>query len=990
MVGGGHAGATCRVEVLGPTRVRVDGAEVRLSPQGRVLVTRLALAGGDQVRVDAVADSLWHGDLPASYRKVIHNRVVELRRHHAALISSDGDAYGLGRGVAIDCDELEATLAGVTGLLAGGDPTTAAELAARVSGSWRGAPFLDLEHPDVPGRRVALEECRHLLSERRAEALLRCRDPAGAVVVLEELVNSTPLVERRWWLLMMALYVSQRRSEALRTYQRVREILRDEAGLSPGPELVELEQDVLASRSLDLDGILVTGRAREATAVRTGGRVDPGPVAPKSVPLYATSFVGRAGELREVLAALRDERVVTLLGPPGVGKTRLAVEAITSPQCEAPSIFVPLGPINDPVQVIAAVGAACGVSVVDPDDPAGALAAELAERPLLVVLDTCEHQIDIVRSLVERASGSASTFLLTSRVRLEPALGAVIEVGPLDPGDGVRPGPALELFESRARDELFDELDLDVALRVVRALDGLPLAIEMAAAQLRWTGIDELAAMVEEHVGTLDLPARRSGAGRYLTLEQTFRWSYDLLDPESQAVLRSLAVFRGGFRTDAVAAVTGRSTDELGPVLRGLVDRSLLVAERRRPARFRMLVSIGMLVEEELRRAGEEPEARERHFLWCERFVRSARQGGSTAQEAEWVGRVDRETPNLLAAIARARASGQHSRAAALVGPLIAFAIAQAHPALLTVAGELSNELPTDPEGDAAPGVAMTVALAAWAALRRMDFSTAQELAARSIGLASDDDELAECLMVAASVAISVGEVDKLRALAASGEVAARRAGNAPCVVLACGLRAIFADVAPAEPQEELLRACVAAAAEVDSPRVRGWAEYVTGTTLQERDPLRAVDHLGEALRHLEAVEARFFTDLVLRSLGDVLVAESAAAGVSQLLLATRSQLAAGDVTEAYRTASWLCRPLVALGHYVEAVMVEAVVASGADPLALETGKRRRVAAVATARSALGPTAFHSASVFGATSTLADVIKRIGELDLAGARSFRS
>ncbi len=978
MPGRRHAQGTHRVEVLGPTRVIVDGTEGRLSPQARRIVSLFAFTGGI-VRVDSVAESLWGERPPATHRKVIHNRVAELRRIHPDLIRSDDDGYALGEDLVLDCVELEVALEEATRLLAAGDPVTALGVTRRASGLWRGTPFFDLDQAAVHSRRVALEECAHLLTERRAEALLRSGDAAGAAVVLETLVASTPLVERRWWLLMAALNAAGHRSEALRAFQRARKVLREETGLAPGQGLVQLEGEILAGATIELDrpspGPSTAGAlAWERRPSRTGGAT--------GLPRYATPFIGRSAELRAVRSRLRGERVITIIGPPGVGKTRLAVEALADPRLDRPVVFVPLAPHGDPEQVVVTVAAACGVGVDTAEDRAAAFAAGLGGKATVIVIDTCEHVVDAVRDLVETSAGPPATFILTSRVRLGIRGERVIEVLPLETGDAGRPGPALELFESLVPDELLDHSDLEHAVRIVARLDGLPLAIEMAAAQLRWTGLDELDAMVAERVTALDLSPRRGGDSRHLTLEQALDWSYDLLDPESQRVLRALSVFHGGFRVDAAAAVADAEPLGITSVVRSLVDRSLVIVDRRGPARYRLLDSVREFAGGKLTRSGERAGAEERHLRWCEELAEAARRGLYSPEEASWVAMADVETPNVIAAARGAQRGGEPGRAAGLIGSFMALAIVQTRVSVFAGAASLVDDLLSPSAGSPAPGTGSTLAMAAWAALRRSDLHLAGDLAGRAIAVAVDDAERSECVPVAAAVAAFGGDLARMRELTVVGETAARRAGHLPGVALNSGLRVMFDNPSDLEASRESAEACLAASLEVGSPSFGGWGHYVMGVHLLDGDPSRAHEHLQLALRLLEPVGARFYTDLVLRSLGDLHATRSPVEGVQELVMAVRSQLAIGDVNQAFMTASWLSRPLVALGFHHEAVMVESMVSTGGDPIAVELFGRERAAALAAARSALGPIAYTRASELGATSTLSDVIERIGELDL--------
>ncbi|GAA1862862.1 BTAD domain-containing putative transcriptional regulator [Pseudonocardia ailaonensis] len=540
------------VDVLGRVVVRRDGVPVPV-PTGLTtdLLVRLALDAGTPVRVDRLLADLWP-DEPGVRPNTLQAKVSQLRRAlgDAALVPGGAEGYRLAEAT-VDAHEARRLEDEGTALLAAGDRTGAAaacragaalfgpEILAGVQGSWA-EPY-----------RAALQEVRLRLAEDGATARLALGEAAELVGELEALVAAHPLREGLWTALVTALYRAGRQADALAAHRRVTALLADELGVDPGPALAELGR-----RMLQQDPVLAP------VARRVG-----------NLPALGTPLVGRQAELAELGADLRAHRLVTLVGPAGVGKTRLALEAA---RAEPVAWLVRLEGARTADGIAAAVADVVpGVEAADP--AAGLLGVEA-----LLVLDTCEHLVETIAALATTLLDAAPgvRILATSRQPLGIDGEEVRPVEPLPVAD------AVALFAARARPGSEEGV-----AELCRALDCLPLAVELAAARTRVLTVPEIAARLDDRFALLADPRRRR------TLAAALAWSYDLLFPDDQRGLWALA----GFPDGAPPAAVEHVLRELGvppaaalDVVDRLVDRSLAVVgtDRTGATRYRLLDSV--------------------------------------------------------------------------------------------------------------------------------------------------------------------------------------------------------------------------------------------------------------------------------------------------------------------------------------------------------------------------------------------------------------
>jgi predicted ATPase/DNA-binding SARP family transcriptional activator len=624
-------GATFRI--LGPLEADVDGNPVELSAaQLRRLLLVLLLAPGRPVHVDTVAECMWPDDgalasRPENTGKTLQIYVSRLRKILPDQVGPHFEArgYRLGAGV----DDVDASLF-ETLLATARHPADDAEQTAAVLRSalalWRGPAISDCrDEPWAIGAAARLDELRLSAEERLTDARLALGDHAGLCAEVEQSVEENPLRERLWYQLMLALYRSGRQADALRAYQRVRGILGEELGLEPGRELADLETAILRhDPALDAPppgglGTTVGSTAGDDERGSPDGLIDSGetrhvPSGRRSVglPVRATSFIGRQREIEEVEALVGSSRLVTLTGPAGVGKTRLGLEIadrLAASPVGDPVVFVDLAPLRGRSELLSAVAGALAIRVGRDAPAPDTIVKAVGDENLHLLIDNCEH---LAADCAELSSALLSScrgivIIATSTRPLGTSGESIYVVPSLDvPGPDELDSSSIEvcdgvrLFVERAR-AARPEFGLDAAnsvhvATICQRLDGVPLALELAAARVRVLAPAEISAGLDERFRILSVASGAVALPRHRTLRALIDWSYNLLEPAERSLLRQLSVFSGGFDLDGAAAVLAGDGSDRWAVLEGitsLVDMSLVLADPRGDTtRYRLLESI--------------------------------------------------------------------------------------------------------------------------------------------------------------------------------------------------------------------------------------------------------------------------------------------------------------------------------------------------------------------------------------------------------------
>jgi predicted ATPase/DNA-binding winged helix-turn-helix (wHTH) protein len=654
--------AGLRFGVLGPLVVTRDGDAVDLAgPLQRAVLAALVAADGRPVSDASLMAEVW--GQPGSSTTALRTYLSRLRRSLGP-DSTDGPIVREGGGYAlrvpdadVDARAFLARVAEAERAEAAGDDAAAAAVLREALGLWRGDAYADV----VPGPRLAatiahLEHARLAATELLLDLRLRLGESAALVGELEAHVLRHPTSEHGWGLLATALYRAGRQADALGALTRARRQLVDEYGLDPGPELRRVEDAVL-QQTLDQE----TPRAPQQPTVPA-----PAPVVDAQLGFLpavpATALVGRADELGRVAGLSRGQRVVTLLGAGGSGKTRLALELLHAEHAETTWVgafvsWVGLAEVHDPHLVPQAVADALGVTTLGTRATAEELVPLLRGREALVVLDNCEHLTDAVAATVETlvAGCPRLRFIATTREELRVSGEHIVDVGPLplQAGDAASEGDAVRLFRLRAEQHGTRAVtpdDLATVQRICRGLDGNALAIELAAARCRTMTLTEVETALQNRFAVLT-NGPRAGLAHHRTLRETVAWSYDLLTPEEQLAFRRLAVFDQFHLDDAVRLLgTGRGSSAMH-VVHELAAKSLLVVDRTRSvARWTMLETLRLFATETAS-PDEWAETSARHLAWVDDLTAAAEPHLRGAEAATWINRLSLEQGNVRRAL---------------------------------------------------------------------------------------------------------------------------------------------------------------------------------------------------------------------------------------------------------------------------------------------------------------------------------------------------
>ncbi|MFI7340381.1 BTAD domain-containing putative transcriptional regulator [Streptomyces sp. NPDC050085] len=670
-----------RYRILGTTQaLRDDGTAVPVGgARLRALLTVLALRPGKAVPVAVLVDEVWGAEPPADAPAALQALVGRLRRALGADAIGSGDGgYRLAAGSDdVDLFRFERLTADGARAFADGNAAKAADVLDDALALWHGPALADL--PDRTAE-AARWDTRHLDARRtRLAAKVALGRADAALPELTALCDAHPLDEPLQALRLRALRDTGRAAEALAAYEEVRRALAERLGTDPGAELRCLYEELLDPAA--------PGPAPDASPQRP---------APGNLRARLTSFVGRGADIDAIRADLRRERLVTLLGPGGAGKTRLSQEAAEGLAGFAPDgvWLAELAPVGDPDAVPGAVVSALGVretvlrgagaeelrAVGDrhADDPLVRLVEHCADRRMLLLLDNCEHVIDAAAALAEHllARCPGLTVLATSREPLGVPGELLYPVEPL-------PEPyALRLLGERGaavRPGFTVDRDAETAAAVeeiCRRLDGLPLAIELAAARLRMLTPRQIADRLDDRFRLLTSGAR-TALPRQQTLRAVVDWSWDLLDAAERTVLARLSVFSGGCdlaAAEAVCGADGLDAADVLDVLASLVDKSLVVAapdgdtaDGPGGMRYRLLETVSEYAGDRLDEAGGRAGTERAHLTYFRELARTTdpllRGHGQRAA----VARLERDYENLRTALRHAVAARDEQEALSLV-----------------------------------------------------------------------------------------------------------------------------------------------------------------------------------------------------------------------------------------------------------------------------------------------------------------------------------
>ncbi|MGW5073525.1 BTAD domain-containing putative transcriptional regulator [Rhodococcus sp. NPDC004095] len=661
------------VALLGEVATRRGGALVPLpGARARTLLVALARTPGRARSAQALIEDVWGDDPPRSPTNALHTQISRLR---AALPDGVLESGPAGYRLALSRTQVDVTLARALEQRAqqqqaDGDPLAAVTTVRQARALWRGDPGADLpvgeQADELAGEAAARAAALDVVE---LTALVATGELRQALPLARAVVARAPLDEQAHGQLMLVLSGLGLGNEALEVFAGLRERLADRLGTDPSPRLVELNTALLT-------GTAPLPKTRTIPAIDA----EPASLRPTSVGLRAApnTLLGRDADLAAVEALLGASRVVTVLGPGGTGKTRIVHEVGLRAAQRLPVALVELASLRNGADVIAAISGTLGIGEVElaPGtaltrarirDARDRLREALSARPSLLILDNCEHLIDDVAEVVADlvAASDQLTVLATSRAPMAITAEAVYPLPPLAVDESG--SPATELFRSRAQAVRPSvRLDPSAVARLCRTLDGLPLAIELAAARVRTMSVEEINDRLSDRF-TLLRSGDRTSPQRHRTLHAVIEWSWNLLEPDQRTALRRLCRFPAGFTLEAAVAVAewGEVVDAAAAV-EGLVTQSMLtVVEDQVGLRYLMLETVREFGEEQLALAGADEDAvvTQRTLGWAERFCRSAVRGFLDGDQAAITHAADAEHDNLLAVLRHAVGAGRSTSA---------------------------------------------------------------------------------------------------------------------------------------------------------------------------------------------------------------------------------------------------------------------------------------------------------------------------------------
>jgi len=751
------------IRVLGPVEVW-DDDQIQLSPAQTRLLARLVVDIGRVVSVDAIVEALWRDEIPSNPRNSLRFHLSKLR---AALDLADID-HGLivtqapgyllrADGVDVDAVEFTKTVERARERI-GRDPLSVSTTLREALETWRGGPYADFVYDDFARAEIGrLAELRLQAIELRIEADLETGRANEVIGELESLVQEYPYREQLTYLLMKALYLAGRQVEALHVYKELRRRFVDELGIDPSASLQDLELQILAQ-----DPDLFSAQAR-----RTVGNT-PQPVG---------QIIGRDDEIAELEDLLRTRRVVTLTGIGGAGKTRLAIQVAQHLQdrYNGGTWFVDLASVPSGSDLDHALAVSFSLQLPPGADPTEELARWIGQSNVLIVFDNCEHVGLQVRRAVDELTSIAPgvTVLATSRTPIQARGEMLFAVDPLpfpdisDSQDEILDSASVRLLMARAQDFAVgltsNSETLQAAARLCRLLDGLPLAIEIAAGRLRAVSVVQLVDRLSDRLGMRSRAAEEGS--RHGSLQAALEWSHELLTDDQKRLFSALSVFQSPFGLEAVEQVCGFLVDgSVIELLLDLVDSSLVVAEGTQGiSRFRLLDTVCEFASEHLDTATRESIRAAHAGYYTDVAHRLAREW-FTAAQSKGVARLGEEIGNVRSAIEWLTQSGDLGGAAdAAASASQYWFYSGLHDQAIEAMRSVVAAAGDDPPASIAGAVGRLVPLLAWngeLASARVVAGMHRRLAERS----DDSRQISQIWANDATLAWCEGDMDRTRA----------------------------------------------------------------------------------------------------------------------------------------------------------------------------------------------------------------------------------
>ena len=886
-----------------------------------MVLAALCLDPGATVAADGLAELIWADDLPENWVGALQSHVSRLRRElpDDVELLADGVGYRLaGAGTAdIDAVELAAAHRRAVDSSSVEDQLESCESGLSV---WNGVPFQDLDDAAALAERSRLSELAAGLREMKIDALVALGRRREAIAELESIRSSDPLRERTAGQLMHVLMAEGRISDALAAYADLKSNLVEELGLDPSPELRELRDSIVMETYVSP---LAPGGKDLASAGRTETP------APSSTATPLDDLVGRDDEIERLLGLLRAPGLVTLVGPGGVGKTRLAFSVAHPGVAGFDRVdVVELAQVADDSAVGEAVASEMGIPAQSGLDAPTRVATALGSRDRLLVLDNCEHVIDAAAGFVDRLSrlGGPVHVLATSREPLNVHGESVVRLQPLGTGD------AMDLLVRRIEDRgtacPTGAAAGELLRRVARAVDRLPLGIELAAAHCDTMTLEEIADAVVEPLELLSR-GRRTAETRHRSLRALVEWSVRDLDDLQREVFSCAAAFAGPFTAGALSTVTGRCRVETRQALADLVDRSLVASGEGPAGRMlhSMMATVRAYAREMLAASEEEHLVEERHAQWVMELVEPWAADLRGWREAERMHLVDTHLADLRVAHRRFVDRGDAERSVLFAASLHHMATYRMHAELFAWIGETAERF-----GDAdVPGTEAVLASAAVGAWATGAMQRSAHLAQRAAAVnTSSLGRGIGSVEVLADLAGFDGDNDEAIRLFDEGLAVARADGNE------CREFSDLADGAIHHAYGDDLDSAqrnITAARELlgpDGPRAaHAWVDYVEGEALAEQDAHAALVCLRRAVDGATATSSDFIVGVARLTLAGLETrVGSLDAAASDLAALLRHWRSAGAHLQQWITLRSVLSFLVARGDHVTAARTLGVLTS--------------------------------------------------------------
>lgn len=962
----------CRV--LGSVELVAAGQQVPLTDAQRTIVAVLLVNPGAVVGTDGLIEAVWSDVAPSGARKAVHNHLTRLRRTLALvaegdprLVTTEGAGYRIDlRGHEHDASRFEALVAEAR---AQGDPHRGVRVLDAALGLWRGPAFGQLAaHDLVRAEAARLDELRAEVAAERIDALLRLGRHLEVVGDLEQMVATEPLRERPYAQLVLALYRAGRTAEALATFREIQRRLGEELGVDPAPELQELHRRILRQDPAMQDVQWVPFARRQGSLAGLAGPAAAAALeTTEDVRGPGRALLGREADTIAVAKIVAAARLVTLTGPGGIGKTRLAEDV--AGRFEGDVAVVELAPLREAHALDHAVASVLGVMAGG--DLRDRIVSALAGRGVLLVMDNCEHLLPDVAELIEQLlRGCAGlTVLATSRERLAVDGEHLYAVPPLpvpaveeatDPelmGDN----PAVRLFCERAAAVYpgfaLTEATAAAIVDICRRLDGVPLALELAAARVVAMGLTDLAARLRERLDLLAGGPRRE-RGRHRALTDVVAWSYGLLEASEGLLFDRLSVFAGGFTlqgAEQVCSGRGVGVDEIAPHLAALVDKSMVL---RAEEGYRILEPLRVYGHARLAERGDAEEAHGAHARYFAGLVEQAGSAARGPDGASWLRLLRKELDNLRAAHRWAVDSCEADLALRLCAPLAEDG-----------SWWLGDEIATWAEATAGLPDARRHALlplaygaAATGAVHRGELARSMQLA--QLGLESapdaDDPRRVASLRALSLAAIFQGRFDdsaRLEAEILSYAHATGDAYRAVFVHIARAMHAIYRPTRDLEAARIHAKHACADAETLGNPQAQAFAYYIHGEALADHDPEQALAWLKDSLELSRSIPLQLTEAMGLLALSGVLARRGEPkTAMDALQTAIRLWRHAGDWAHQWTTLRHLAFLLMRIGEDDTAATLIGVIDSSATAAPVYGADAERMRdARAQLRARLGP-----------------------------------